>query len=231
MPKVSLQIPHRGLLRECTVYVPPSYTGKTAVPLVLAFHGGLADGALFERQTQLSRLADRQGFIVAYPEGTGVWQTWNAGHCCGYAQVLDIDDVGFTDKLIDELSARFKVTKFFATGFSNGGCFCYRLACEIPDRIAAIAVVSGSMWSRLTPEANMPVLIVHGLEDRNGPWAGGYGPDAVQKINHQAGDVTVAKWKAVSSKVEVQLLPSVGHTWLLPSTTLKVWEFFKELSP
>ncbi len=226
MSKITFQIPHDGLVRECTVFVPSGYAGKP-MPLVLGFHAGLTSGEFFERQTQFSRLAERQGFLVAYPEGTGHWRTWNAGHCCGWAQMEDVDDVGFVARLLDELAARYNVAQFFATGFSNGACLCHRLGCEIPSRFAAIAVASGSMWDRLTPPQSLPVFITHGLADQNIPWAGGVGRVAMQKINHQAGEATVGKWKAVSPDVQVSLLQGVGHVWM-PATTPAVWDFFNK---
>ena len=56
-----------------------------------------------------------------------------------------VDDVGFTRALLDDLATVTNVDakRVFATGISNGGIMCYRLASELSDRIAAIAPVAG----------------------------------------------------------------------------------------
>ena len=59
---------------------------------------------------EMDRLADREGFVVVYPNGSGLLRarllTWNAGGCCGYAMRADVDDVGFVRALLDDLAAR-----------------------------------------------------------------------------------------------------------------------------
>jgi len=88
--------------------------------------------------------ADREGFVAVYPNGTGRGTralTWNAGGCCAYAERNNIDDVGFTKALLDDLTSRVHIdrTRVYATGISNGGMMAFRLAVEASDRIAAIA--------------------------------------------------------------------------------------------
>ena len=72
--------------------------------------------------------------------------TWNGGNCCGYASENNVDDVGFTRAVLDDLAkvANVDAKRVFATGMSNGGILCYRLASEFSDRIAAIAPVCGT---------------------------------------------------------------------------------------
>ena len=120
----------------------------------------------------LNEKADQEGFIAVYPNGTGRLEpmlTWNGGNCCGYAQWNNVDDVGFTRALLDDLAKVVNVDakRVFATGISNGGIMCYRLASELSDRIAAIAPVSGTMGT-LTCNPKRPVSVIHfhGTEDR-----------------------------------------------------------------
>src|SRR5215831_4316634 len=69
-----------GLTRSYLVHVPPSYTGASAVPLVVDIHGWTSNA---EQQRALSgflALSDARGFIVTYPQGVG--NAWNGGVCC-----------------------------------------------------------------------------------------------------------------------------------------------------
>ncbi|MFO0896247.1 MAG: PHB depolymerase family esterase [Pirellulales bacterium] len=234
---------HGGLTRRALVHVPPGYDPAKPTALVLAFHGGLGRADVMERQTNFDRVADKHNFIVAYPDGTGRarFLTFNAGHCCGYAVRQGIDDVGFTSALIDELSRQYKIdpNRVYATGFSNGAMLCHRLGVELSDKIAAIAPVSGSMAPGLQPSHPVPVMIVHGLGDRNVPFAGGVGENAVQPVPHPAGEQTIARWLRADgdrpqpetqeaadyqvrkyrprdgrgSEVDVYLMKEGGHTW------------------
>jgi polyhydroxybutyrate depolymerase len=146
---------------------------QTAV--VLAFHGAFGTPEVFAQRTGLNEVGGRASFVVAYPEGFG--RSWNAGDCCGPAQELHIDDVAFVKASLDDLASVVNVDtrRVFATGFSNGGRFVYRLACELSNQIAAIAVVSSSMSpSSVKPTRPVPVLHIHGRADRFAPFEGGY---------------------------------------------------------
>jgi polyhydroxybutyrate depolymerase len=156
-----------GRDRTYTVRLPSSYTGTTPMPLVVAMHGGFGSGTQLENQSQLTVKAEEAGFIVVYPDGVasllGI-RTWNAGGCCGYAMNQDIDDVGFINALLDTLIADYAIDtqRIYATGMSNGGFMSYRLACELANRIAAIAPVSASMTiAACQPVRPVPVISFH----------------------------------------------------------------------
>jgi len=75
----------------------------------LALHGAFGTAGTMERQSGFSELADREGFVVAYPNGIGLFghlQHWNAGHCCGRAEMDRVDDVGFLRYVIRDVSSR-----------------------------------------------------------------------------------------------------------------------------
>jgi len=138
--------------------------------LLLVLHGLKGDGAGIQRRTRgvFEQLANRDGFIVAYPDAQR--DAWNSGH--RYAK-SDADDVKFLSALIDALSAEFHIdpNRIFVTGFSNGASMTYRLACERPDKIAAIAPVGGGLAERLMRDCAaaatrpMPLLLIHGTAD------------------------------------------------------------------
>ena len=144
-----------GMKRFYNVHVPSSYVSSQPTPVVLNFHGGGGNPGTQRTISRMNQASERDGFIVVYPQGTGArWRlinphgyTWNAGSCCGWAMKNGIDDVGFTRDLLSDLERQVNVDRdrVFATGISNGAMMCFRLACELSDRIAAIAPISGTM--------------------------------------------------------------------------------------
>jgi polyhydroxybutyrate depolymerase len=88
-----------GHERSYLLHVPPQYDPMTPLPVVLAFHGGGANAATMVTFSGLNETADKAGFIVAYPDGSGRLPrmlTFNAGNCCGQAAAGNVDDVEFT---------------------------------------------------------------------------------------------------------------------------------------
>jgi polyhydroxybutyrate depolymerase len=57
--------------RSYIVHVPPGYDNSKPVPVVLAFHGGGANAENMVQFCGLNEKADKEGFIVVYPSGTG----------------------------------------------------------------------------------------------------------------------------------------------------------------
>ena len=160
--------------RTYILHLPQNAPGDQPRPLVLALHPFATSGRMFARISQFSPLADREGFIVAYPDGTGRGMLhWNVG-------VLPndpADDVAFLRALLDEVETLAKVDRkrVYVTGYSNGAMMSYRLAAEMPERIAAIATVAGTMTASGVPPANrkappVPVLHIHGTEDSMVPY-------------------------------------------------------------
>lgn len=170
---------HGGLTRTFRVRLPPGYDASQPHPVVLLFHGGGGSGRqLEENSARFDPIADREGAIAIYPDGTGLLKTWNGEGCCGAAVREDVDDVGFVAALLDHLEAEVCVDprRVFATGMSNGGIFSHRLGCELSERIAAIGPVAGvAMTSTCTPSRPVPMLHIHGSEDAHVPWEGGEG--------------------------------------------------------
>ncbi len=181
-----------GQQRHYRLYVPTSLPADgEAVPLVLALHGGTGWGAQFERQSRLDDLAESNGFLVAYPDGEdvalpGPGAVWNAGGCCGPADTGDERDVHFLAAVLDDVGARQRVDpdRILATGHSNGAMMALRLACELGERIAAVAVQSGPLFvDRCEPARPVSVLAIHGDADPNVPLEGGRGPRSVAGVD------------------------------------------------
>jgi polyhydroxybutyrate depolymerase len=131
------------------------------------------------RRLGFDALADRDGFVVVYPEGLG--GGWNDGRPSEFVRSRsdDADDVVFFRAMIDGLVREgvADATRIYVTGASNGGLMAYRLACDLSDRISAIAAVianvSTSLASSCSPRRAIPVLVMNGTADRLMPWDGG----------------------------------------------------------
>ena len=167
-----------GITRSYHLHV-PSAVGPTPAPLVLVFHGGGGTGPGTERLTRFTALADREGFLVAFPEG--VEKNWNDGRefTSSRAHRDHVDDVAFVTALIDAIGRAHAVDprRVYATGISNGGIFSHYLAAHLSARIAAIAPVVGGIadppdaWLR--PEQPVSVLMLQGTRDPLVPYHGG----------------------------------------------------------
>jgi polyhydroxybutyrate depolymerase len=159
--------------RAYLLYVPTSWRRGRPAPLVLVFHGGGGRGSGIAPHTGFSRLAEREGFVVVYPDG--LERRWNDGR--GYGATHD--DVEFVRALLDTLRRElsFDPRRVYATGISNGAMFSYRLACDLPGVFAAVAPVAGAMPAELAPVCDHPesvsVLALQGTADPLMPYAGG----------------------------------------------------------
>jgi polyhydroxybutyrate depolymerase len=160
-------------------HLPKGYDVSKKYPLVLAFHGGSPLGyQSIQYQSRLSEKSDTAGFIVVYPEGVKVAgnRTWNAGGCCAPATTLNIDDVGFVNSLLNTLfrSRPVDTTRVYATGFSNGALLSYKLANQLTNRFAAVAIVEGSFVSYpWRPSRSVPIISFHSYQDQNIKYYGG----------------------------------------------------------
>ena len=161
-----------GLTRTYRLHVPEKYNPAKTYPLILTFHGRGKTGAQTEAFSDLSKL----DAIVAYPNGVIGDEDKQAWQGAPYS-AKGVDDVKFTTDLLDHLEGTLCVDTdaVYATGKSNGAGFTGILACELADRIAAIAPVSGAFYQqgkRCTPSRPVPVLDIHGTGDTTIPYGG-----------------------------------------------------------
>ncbi len=169
-----------GVERTYELHVPYSLPDGP-VPLVVALHPFTSQGRSMAYMTGFNVVAEREGFIVVYPNG--LLRGWNATGGDNDFR----DDVAFIGQLVDALSARYDIDpgRIYAVGASNGAMMAYRLAHDLPGRFAAIATVMGATMPLELAEnyldgPPMPVLLIHGTEDRILPYEGGIvpaGPD------------------------------------------------------
>ncbi len=158
-----------GQTRYYRLHIPPSLNSSDSVPLLLALHQFSDTAKGMEKLTRFNELADKEKFIVAYPQGK--WRVWKT-------DPLPNEDTRFLEVLIDELLSRYPIDpkRIFATGASAGGMMIQAFACY-SDRFAGIAPVMGSMTRGYAevrnPKKPIPVLIMHGTADPVVPYDGG----------------------------------------------------------
>jgi polyhydroxybutyrate depolymerase len=193
------QIRVDGRSRSYLVHVPETLPER-AIPVVLVLHGARTNAAITVALTGMNRKADAAGFVAVYPNGTGndPLLYWNAGQRSPSVVRENPDDVKFISALLDDLATVVNVDpkRVFATGMSNGGMMCYRLASELSDRIAAIAPVAGTMaFPEARPTRPVPVMHFHGTADQivlyNGRNAGALSP--LKSV-----DETVSHWRTLN---------------------------------
>jgi len=163
---------HNGIQRDYILYIPAIYDGSTDVPLVLNFHGYGSNANEQMFYGDFRDIADTEGFLLVHPQGTIINgdQQWNVGFL-GNGNTTD--DVGFTEALIDELANLYTINldRVYATGMSNGGFMSFLLACQLSEKIAAVASVTGSMtpdtYDACNAQQPTPILQIHGTGDSN----------------------------------------------------------------
>jgi polyhydroxybutyrate depolymerase len=184
---INSSITHDDLERDYIIYIPANYTGETSVPLVLNFHGYTSTANAQMWYGDFRTIADTAGFIIVHPEGTLLQGSthWNVG---GWTLGSTVDDVGFSEALIDSLANEYNIdlTRVYSTGMSNGGYMSFLLACQASDRIAAIASVTGSMtpqtFNACNPEHPTPIMQIHGTTDGVVPYDGANWTNPIEDV-------------------------------------------------
>ena len=178
-----------GKKRFYEIHVPKNYSKYRNTPVVLVFHGGGGYPDAVRYESNMDKISDSYGFIVVYPAGTQTIQDytdrlliWNDGRPFRNGYQSTVDDVGFVSALLDDLATWFRVDtkRVYASGFSNGAQFTYRLAKQLSNRITAIAAVAGhrsadDLFS--PPPIPIPVLQFSGKQDPYSLYNGGNPPD------------------------------------------------------
>ncbi|MFE9688800.1 alpha/beta hydrolase family esterase [Micromonospora sp. NPDC005806] len=244
-----LTLRHGELDRDYLLHAPPGYDPSLPSPLVIALHFYPGSGAAMRELTGLDARADRENFLVAYPDGKD--GGFNALICCG-----STDDVGFLSALTGHLIDAWGVdpARVYLTGISNGGDMSFRAAVEATGLFAAIGVVSGGYSGPRTepddyvPKRPVSVITFVGGQDRFADtfrqgvrtWQQRLGcrPVPAKSPAGRAGVTRADARCADGSDVTVWSLSDMGHSWPgatsgqlaapdagLVATDL-IWEFF-----
>jgi polyhydroxybutyrate depolymerase len=174
-----------GRSRTFLLHVPPQEAAGRPLPLVLNLHGASSTAIEEEGYTDMDPAADRDGFLVAYPNGTPLTpgatnsDGWDAGLCCRLPATSHVDDVGFLLAVIADVARHDPVdpSRVYVTGYSNGGMMAYAMAAEAAGHIAAVASVDGQVeLAHIHPSRPVPVLEFHSVTDPAAKWGGIPGP-------------------------------------------------------
>ncbi len=180
---------HGGRDRRYLLHVPTKLqTGdkRLGAPLVMVLHGGGGSGEQIAATSRFAEVADREGFVVVFPDGTGPLRgkllTWNSGGIKVYAADENVDDVGFLREVVRGVQQKVAIdpARVFVVGHSNGGMMCHRLAREAADVFAGIAVVAGAMnFDAVQAASPIAALLLHGTADEHVRIEGGAPKSAV----------------------------------------------------
>ena len=237
-----------GTARTYVLVTPKSLDRTQRVPLVVVLH---TTGGDAEEMRRLLRFDDESvihGFAVVYPEALN--RTWNT--CCtpgpGYP-----DDVGFVKQLIDHLVAggQIDAARVFVVGASAGGMMTHRLACELSDRLVAVASIGGQLTiDSCTPAHPISVVELHGSIDTIVPitnasstmdrWADLNGCNTIADSTAD-GIMTTHVWAGCRGSAAVTMITFAerGHIWFGPDVpkpvsgpdvTNIIWSFFSQAS-
>ena len=248
---------HDNLDRFYYVYTPSNLDSNESIPVLFAFHGYGSSAIRHLNYTNYFPLADSENFIVIYPQGATtatLSSHWNVG---GWTSKSTNNDLDFVDTVIGLIKDKVQIdeTRIYSSGMSNGGYMGYHLACNLSNKFAAIASVTGSMTNDTFNDCNpvhpTPILQIHGLLDFVVPYQGNAGsksiPDVIDYwVNYNSCNTdpeTVIKYDDYSlilydtytsclNDVNVKLIlhPEMGHDW--PSlqsyninASAEIWNF------
>jgi polyhydroxybutyrate depolymerase len=214
--------------RDVLLHFPAKLPATGSRALVVVLHGGMGNALrIATRQSEsalnMDAVADREGFIVVYLNGTAATRlsqlkalAWNAGGgCCGQAAEKDIDDVSYIVTAVRDLAKRYGIDprRIYGMGHSNGAMMTARLICET-DLYAAAVIFSGTLNIQTTrcPSANgKRILAVHGADDQNVPVNGGVGSKGISKVSYTSQAYSRTTFSASGADFQQLLLPGVDH--------------------
>lgn len=211
--------------RSYVLYVPQKLAERPALLVVL--HSSQSNGERMRRDSgyRFDALADRDGFLVLYPDGfEGHWN--DCRRAASYrARQLNIDDVGFLSDMIARLQRERSVdpARVFVTGYSNGGQMALRMAAEAPDKVDGVAAVAASLPSTdndacRPAEQPKAALLMNGTRDPINPYAGGrvtlfgFG-DRGNVLSAEDSALALAKRNGLEGEPQVDKLTQPGPVW------------------
>lgn len=168
-------------LRPASVTVPKDWAAKDKWPLIVLLHGYSVTGAIQDIYMGVSARASKLGFVAVIPDGTPDSSGklfWNATPACCNFGGIKVDDVAYISGLIDKAIAELHVdpARVYIVGHSNGAFMALRLACEIADKVTAVASLAGAAdidLNKCAPSQAVSVLQIHGTLDAVIAYKGG----------------------------------------------------------
>jgi len=202
---------HDGVTRQYILYLPDNLPENA--PLVFVLHGYIFNAPGIMASTGMNHVADKNGFAVCYPQGTldeDGKTHWNARF-----NISKTNDIGFLTELAKFLQLEYNLNpqRTYICGHSNGGFMSYTLACEAPDVFNAIASVAGTMsgytWNNRNISEPIPILQIHGLDDKiipidgslnsSGGWGGAPHMDTIIEFWVNLNNCSTSEYVSISS--------------------------------
>lgn len=205
----TVTLTHQERTRRYLLHVPSQPNGA----LVLAFHGGGQRAEQMRQITRFDTIADRHGFIVAYPDAFE--RSWADGRNETSAEKQGVDDVAFARAVVADIARAHPIdrARVFATGLSNGGILTHRIACEAADTFVAVAPVIAGITSTIAascrPSAPVPILGVQGVADPAVHFEGGSVGDRPAPVPLLGSRATQELWRSLNG-----CAPTVNSTVL-----------------
>lgn len=197
--------------RPVMVFTPSSVKPGVPAPLVILLHGYSVAGIVEELYLQLMPLAEKHGFYYAHPDGTLDHSQptpnyfWNATDACCNFDGSKVDDSAYLASVIAQIQAQFTVDprRIYLVGHSNGGYMSYRMACDHPETIAAVASLAGAMWEDTAKcpatagKIPVSVLQIHGTADPEVKYDGSPGSGMPGNGPYPGAATSVKDWAAI----------------------------------
>jgi polyhydroxybutyrate depolymerase len=190
----------------------------------------------------MNTIADREGFLVVYPQGTtdsGGNTFFNVGY--EFHKDSTVDDVSFIRDLFTLLSEEYSLKRKqgFATGMSNGGDMSYLLACTSADLFRAVAPVAGSLMSKTKDMCNtqspVPIFEIHGTGDQitlfdgdmenDGGWGAYYDLPSTISFFAEAYNLDKTSTKMIAKKEEDSEYDIYFERYWSQSSNEEVWMY------
>lgn len=136
---------HPAGTRHYKLYIPSTHPGQ-ALPLLILLHGCTQDADDFAAGTRMNGLAEREGFLVLYPEQANAA---NPQRCWNWFKASDQEREQGEPALLAALTRRIIRThgadarRVYVAGLSAGGAMAMVLGVTYPDLYAAVGVHSG----------------------------------------------------------------------------------------
>jgi poly(hydroxyalkanoate) depolymerase family esterase len=144
--------------RRYKLYIPSSYNGSSAMPLVVVLHGCTQDPDNVARGTRFNQAAEESKVLVAYPEqpaaanGLKCWNWFDVAH-----QKRDQGEPALIAGITRQVMKDMKVDshRVYIVGLSAGGAMALTVSYAYPEIFAAAGVHSGIAYgiATSTPEA------------------------------------------------------------------------------
>lgn len=234
--------PVGGVERPVDVFIPSTYDGSTAMPLLVLLHSYSITGSFADSAFGFRPVAEERGFILAVPEGTIDSMGspyWNSTlGCCDFDK-SGVDDSGYLRRVIEDIQARWNVDarRIFTIGVSNGGFMGHRMACDHADLVSGIVSIAGATHldpSLCRPSQGVHIVNIHGTADTiirfdGGSFTGPH-PGAVETVQRWV-DLNRCGPSEVGDMVDADALTPGAETRVTryvegcrPGGTVEFWE-------